>query len=620
MKLRDELEARIRSMHATNVEEISTQDREGTQEHLAAVSLEDSPIVLRMCQQGYKTSQIAEVCKIQPGHVVAIMAQASYQEGLGPTVKRLTKDPAELCCSISGCLFENPVVAEDGSTYDKKGIEQWLAEQALNRRPSTSPLTGRALTAPVQLNPSQDMASRVLSFKQETVAEVLLIAPFLEKIQAFEALEQLLDRAQVFVMLEQYRDARRKQLFTLLMFRMRMPGRGADTLLEQMADEEFESLMSETTKSEFSALLSRLPAERLPRLCSSTKGDCRDWMNRELAIRVAQDLVTVGALADGRHGLEPHLEVFCHRCVRLLWGLLLQNLKRVGSQEWAEATAVFLVVYLLWVETPVEELDGQILRHALQFLENRQKACFFAKAFFKNDFGISDQSWPPLPAARVVEELASRRSGAQRLQLLVNAHGLFPFDAGIRRQLLSDLGGKILVDDPRCRDATFDEEQDLFVKLALEDEGGIPEDVISKVTLKEEHLQHLRGNHMLLMQQLRQAHRFVDAARVAVVRAQSLARAGDPEEAEAFFLAAYQLDPSNVAAAGGLSDLANRVLRSIRGANGSATSTEPVAAAASSPTSLGNLILRSRLSRLQPCHSTPPSTSKRKRKLNASPS
>ena len=51
----------------------------------------------------------------------------------------MTTDPDELCCSISGSLFEDPVVAEDGHTYEKEFIERWFEQQ--RPMPILSPLT-----------------------------------------------------------------------------------------------------------------------------------------------------------------------------------------------------------------------------------------------------------------------------------------------------------------------------------------------------------------------------------------------------------------------------------------------------------------------------------------------
>ena len=43
---------------------------------------------------------------------------SSLKEGPLSKVKRLLEDPEDLCCPISRCLMENPVVASDGYTYD----------------------------------------------------------------------------------------------------------------------------------------------------------------------------------------------------------------------------------------------------------------------------------------------------------------------------------------------------------------------------------------------------------------------------------------------------------------------------------------------------------------------
>ena len=71
-------------------------------------------------------------------------------EGTGPEltqVKRLLKDPTELCCPLSYELMEHPVVAADGITYEKS----WVEEQ-LKRVPGKSPTTGLPIynTAPRQ--------------------------------------------------------------------------------------------------------------------------------------------------------------------------------------------------------------------------------------------------------------------------------------------------------------------------------------------------------------------------------------------------------------------------------------------------------------------------------------
>ena len=60
----------------------------------------------------------------------------------------LNDAPDEYICSLEMCLLtEDPVVASDGFTYSKKGLEGWIAHCAAKGRPLTSPLTGQRMDA-----------------------------------------------------------------------------------------------------------------------------------------------------------------------------------------------------------------------------------------------------------------------------------------------------------------------------------------------------------------------------------------------------------------------------------------------------------------------------------------
>ncbi|PNW74858.1 hypothetical protein CHLRE_12g507200v5 [Chlamydomonas reinhardtii] len=53
--------------------------------------------------------------------------------------------PGELVCPITQELFEDPVVAADGHSYERAAIARWLADGLRTGRPASSPLTGAAL-------------------------------------------------------------------------------------------------------------------------------------------------------------------------------------------------------------------------------------------------------------------------------------------------------------------------------------------------------------------------------------------------------------------------------------------------------------------------------------------
>ena len=80
---------------------------------------------------------------------------------LNMSVSELPDCPKDLECSItaSGQVMEEPVVAEDTHTYDKKAIEGWFAHQAANGRPTTSPMTG--LNIGTGLVPNQKVKTQI---------------------------------------------------------------------------------------------------------------------------------------------------------------------------------------------------------------------------------------------------------------------------------------------------------------------------------------------------------------------------------------------------------------------------------------------------------------------------
>ena len=59
-------------------------------------------------------------------------------------MKRLLKDPEELCCPLSYELMEDPVVAADGFTYERSWVEE-----AFKRAPGKSPMTGQPIETTV---------------------------------------------------------------------------------------------------------------------------------------------------------------------------------------------------------------------------------------------------------------------------------------------------------------------------------------------------------------------------------------------------------------------------------------------------------------------------------------
>jgi hypothetical protein len=73
---------------------------------------------------------------------------------------------SEFCCPITGALFEEPVIAADGVTYERKAIEQWL------RQKTVSPKTMQQLSTTI-LIPNMNLAIQLREAIQEQQKVVL---------------------------------------------------------------------------------------------------------------------------------------------------------------------------------------------------------------------------------------------------------------------------------------------------------------------------------------------------------------------------------------------------------------------------------------------------------------
>ncbi|CAF1466722.1 unnamed protein product [Adineta ricciae] len=78
--------------------------------------------------------------------------------------------PEELLCPITLSLFQDPVVCEDGFTYERQAIEQWL------RDGGKSPMTNLPLGQ--RFLPNQNMKSRVLEWKERQASRLVMPLPF----------------------------------------------------------------------------------------------------------------------------------------------------------------------------------------------------------------------------------------------------------------------------------------------------------------------------------------------------------------------------------------------------------------------------------------------------------
>lgn len=70
--------------------------------------------------------------------------------------------PRELRCPISGELMEEPVIAEDGHTYDRKNLERYLLSNKVRHVPSSCLLPQSLVTTPRSALPPDNAPGELL--------------------------------------------------------------------------------------------------------------------------------------------------------------------------------------------------------------------------------------------------------------------------------------------------------------------------------------------------------------------------------------------------------------------------------------------------------------------------
>ncbi|CAK9025228.1 U-box domain-containing protein 51 (Plant U-box protein 51) [Includes: E3 ubiquitin ligase (RING-type E3 ubiquitin transferase) [Durusdinium trenchii] len=493
------------------VEEPSEPSAPSTEKGISRV---DSEKILRMSQKGMSVDAIADVWNVEAVEIVKTLelmrsgkdsqsdAQAGSEHGWTSLVKRLMEDPPDLCCPISQELMEDPVVAADGITYERRCIAEWFYFN------SGSPTTREPLLTRV-LNPSQHMKSAVIAYKERTVQEILSVAA---ELQGAEALK-LLSRGEQFVRSSLPDVSAKKKLSSLLLLRGKRMKPGSRSkvnqelvpmLLEVGDTPQLQELLADMNEQEVIWLLHQVDGDVLESL--SVPGPHKILVCKELARRITD---------------SPVAEAQAER-LSLLWDFLSQEQENQDDQDWAQAASLMLAAFHGRLTAKLERLDTKLLHHALTFLHNKERATAFARDFFTCDFGISTlEKWPPSKSASIFVELASRMDDDkddEKLDLLVKAHGINDADAHVCRALSKQICRRML-----CQRTTSDSKhlEGLLLKVQLEQVEDIPAEVVSKLCLEQESLKSLHGSQlMLLAKMLEKANRRADGARVALAAAE----------------------------------------------------------------------------------------------------
>ena len=262
------------------------------------------------------------------------------------------------------------------------------------------------------LNPNQHLKTTIMSFKENTVTEIMNVAPGL----APELAAKLLARAEEFVREQLPDGSARRKLSSLLLLKMKLPDINRNetiqeivSLLVQVQDDgQLQQFLHEADESEQRALLPNLNEEMIASLCNAMQTSPTSFkvlVEKEYVCRLATDLGDTEQL-------------------KKMWDLLLAN-SMDEAGEWTRAAAVVLAAFIDRLEAPLKELDQELLTFARLYLEARQDAVVFAEKFFKCDLGISTlPQWPPHGAGKILSHLAFQLSGEEKVQLLVEAQTL----------------------------------------------------------------------------------------------------------------------------------------------------------------------------------------------------
>jgi hypothetical protein len=527
--------------------------------HHAGGTSEWKKVILRMQSSGIRTSDIAVMLDIQEDEVVhALVNQGSAgcPEAIGydsggcdllqgeeatsrrDLVTRLLTDPRELCCPIHLSLMDDPVVAEDGYTYEREAIDASFAVRA------QSPMTN--LSIGPQVFPNQAIRSQILDYKEKIVEEILSVAPHLPGDDA----AKLLQRAEGFTKPHLPDNGARQKLLALLQMRSQLPpeARG-DALKElvilQASSSDDSSLLEFLEGSERQGLYAVLPdldesiLERMSQVwwqgtkvspAILSKAAFATELSRRFASRAGKDLHAAKALWD--------------LCVRWSNDPLLEN--------WIDASALVLAACKMpeYDDADFSIVSKRIIERAFWFLRNPSNADTRSLELFGSilERNVNKR----FITAFTYFHLARRQDAeTEETRLLIEVRK-------VNRTFREDVVSRRLIELlSNALSSGHDVDERLLLKLICQKNyrNDVPLEVFSKLRLKDPvHVRSLEYHELsFLYQQLMKAGRRRDASRVAVIEATELEDSGDDLNfVREAYARAYRADRKNESALQGV--------------------------------------------------------------------
>jgi len=475
------------------------------------------------------TSTPASVAAIPDGKIdcAACCHSKHKNDCLSSLVARLTAVPEGLCCSISLSIIEDPVVAEDGFTYERKEIEHALSIRQLS--PTTNMAMGQHLLQ------NHNIKSLIVEYKEQTVAEIIRVVPHVPNSEA----AKLLKRAEEFIRPRLPDSGARAQIFQLLQLRMELPaalhGDAVKEFLRMAVDSKEDVLLAELLRRfeslNIASMLGALDEDvvrqlhTVARVNSLLENEGKDALSQELAHRLAKHTSD----ADG---------------IQELWQLIMYLSDATKPCVWTEGAGLVMAAFFSTLQVNLPVITNDVLEHTLLYMENPCMAASKARKLFNSSLGLetdTNQIRHPPDLAKVLLEMAGRQEDGQstRKQLLLRARAVDVENATLRLQLIQILSEGLDLDKGH-------DHEGLLLTMLFEEANMLPEHLLPKLQLESAQMVQIKP--VLLLQfaeQLACATRSFDGACIAVVAARQYEAANEKEFAQQAYVRAYGMDRSN---------------------------------------------------------------------------
>jgi hypothetical protein len=78
----------------------------------------------------------------------------------------ISDEPKDFICPITTTLMEDPVITQDGFTYERKAIEKWFTLK------KTSPMTNEPIDSTI-LIPNRLIKSQIIEFREKSKSSII---------------------------------------------------------------------------------------------------------------------------------------------------------------------------------------------------------------------------------------------------------------------------------------------------------------------------------------------------------------------------------------------------------------------------------------------------------------